>query len=368
MSRFAPIAISAIRVQAAAAGLALFALAGCGSRPPSAAPGDFSIIRQYGWDCDVADPQAAWSPNDYRVAARSANGFIIVQDETGQKPAETYRSVERRESHFLAWINPDQVVFGPDRNADKLADGRVVAVPEGLTVVTIGRAPQQRQLTKLGYHPRVGQGHIFAQAEDRLLRIDETGAIEEFGRGFLPEPQRVGDGVAWQETPVLSDDWWTGKPVRSNLIIRWKSGRADQLPAGVQPCWSADGGLAATTLRADPQPGQYWWKAGSDVVFIAGPGRPAVLVARDARDPAPHPTQPVIAVSTNEGKVALVSRDGAQRVDIADGCNPHWSWDGTRLLIEQAPPETPPLPTMPGARGRNHLTVLVLAVKAVLKQ
>jgi hypothetical protein len=351
----------------AVAALAL-ASSSCEHRAPPAAPADFSVIRDYGWDTDVAEPQAAWSPNDYRVLSRSADGFVVLRDESGQRPVDSYKSVERRETHFPAWINGEQVVFGADRNADKLPDGTVVPVPDGLTLVELGAKPVQKQLAKIGFHPRVGRGAVYAQSEDRMLIIDEQGGVGEFGRGFYPEPQRDGDGIAWQETPVISEDWWTGKPVRANLIVRWREKKVDTIPSAIQPRWSADGGIAATVLRGDPPSAKRWWKAGSDVVWIAGPGQAPVIVAYDARDPAPHPTQPVIAVATNAGKILLVSRDGKQRAELGDGCNPQWSWDGTRLLVEQVPNDEPPLPTRHGDQGHNHLTVHVVAVKAPLKQ
>jgi hypothetical protein len=353
------------------------AMAGCGTRPQVVAPTDFSIIREYHLDADVVDAQPAWSPIDYRVLARSSNGFVLLQGDDGPHAGDRYRSIEGRESHFPAWINAKQVVFGPSRNADVAADGRVMPTTQGLTVVTLGRDPSQRQISKNGYRPRIGQGRIFAQFEDHILVIDERGGIEDFGRGFFAEPQRVGEGVAWQETPVCEPDYWTGKPVRSNLIIRWHPGVVDQVTAGLQPAWTADGALAATVVRADPAPGRPWWKSGTDVIFMSHPGAVPLIIAHDARDAAPCPTQPVIAVSTNAGRVALVSRDGTTSVELCDGSHPQWSHDGTRLLVEPAPEDAPSgkLPTTRAqvpAEGeaatpsslKERMTVYVLAVKA----
>jgi hypothetical protein len=258
-------------------------------------------------------------------------------------------------------------------------------VVDGLTLVTLGSKPLRRQLCKLGFHPRVGDGLIYAQSEDRILTIAETGQTDEFGRGFYAEPQRQGPGVAWQETPVFETDWWTGRPQRSALVIRWRPGKVDQLLGGVQPRWSASGSLVATVLRADPQPGVSWWRAGTDVVFIGSGGQPPLIIAHDARDGSPHPSQPVVAVATNDGRVILVSSDGSQRIDIGPGCNPQWSFDGSRLMVEDAPSEPVPTPpasavaaptlidreqnvisavnTTPVAGPKNHLTVYVLGIR-----
>lgn len=348
---------------------ALAALAACGTRDPVATPADVSIIRSYGWTPEVADPQPAWSPNDHRVAVRAANGLAILGGDDGVRAPEVYRSTERRETHGLAWINPEQVVFGPSRHVEKLPDGRVVPLVEGLTMVTLGSTPVRRQLTRLGFRPRVGPGRIFAQAEDKILSITEDGGIEEFGPGFFAEPQREGGAIAWQETPITETDHWTGRDGPGALVVRWKPGTADQLPRGVQPRWCHDGSLAATVVRATPPAAEPWWRIGTDVVRLAGPGATPVVVARDARDPAPHPTQPIIAVTGADGGAWLVSHDGTSSVRIADGCRPQWSFDGLRLLVEpaEAPaptmtPTTAPRGDAPAA-GARRITVHVLAIK-----
>jgi hypothetical protein len=123
----------------------------------------------------------------------------------------------------------------------------------------------------------------------------------------------------------------------------------------VQPRWSSNGGLAATILRADPVPGISWWKAGTDVVYISGPGKPPVVICADARDPAPDPVQPLSAVATTAGTVLVLSENGKERFEVGPGCNPQWSSDGTRLAVEDAPTEQP--------KSTNHITVFVLAIR-----
>ncbi|MBA2479362.1 MAG: hypothetical protein H0V44_01770 [Planctomycetes bacterium] len=312
------------------------AIAGCASRA-QVAPKDFEVIRSYGFDAGV-DPQPSWSPESYRIVARDAGGFVVLQEVDGNKGRQKFTSSEKRETHHPVWINEQEVVFGPKANAERVPDGRVVPASDGLTVVTIGGLkPEQKLLTKVGYRPRVGQAHVFAQVEDRMDKIDEHGDIEDFGQGFFAEPQWTGEGVCWQETPVTEPDWWTGKPVRSNLVIRWNWRRTDVVPGGIQPRWTYDGGVVATVLRAEPGPGAAWDQGGTDVVFVGGPRQAPVVIARDAREPAPHPTKSVIAVATADNRIVLVSRDGSQRADIAAGRRPQWSFDGTRLLVEHVP-------------------------------
>ncbi len=345
----------------------LLLMSGCFGRQaagpvvPPAKPADVSIIRSYGWDVDCDDPQAAWGPSDYQVLARSSRGFVIYTSEDATTSAQQYRSLERRESWYPAWVNAGQVVFGPQQNVERLDDGRVVPLVEGLTLVDLGAKPVNKQLCSVGFRPRVGSGFILAQSEDRILRIDEQGQVSEFGRGFYGEPQRGGEGVAWQETPVFETDWWTGQPVRSNLDIRWHPGQVDLLHGGVQPAWCANGALVATVLHGDPVPGRPWWIGGSDVELVPGPGKPARLIAPDARDGAPHPKEPLVAVTTRDDQIALVSSDGTLHSILCDGCCPHWSADGMRLLVQSHPASA--MPAAPGASGRNHLTVYVLSMR-----
>ncbi len=337
------------------------AASSCSERP-SAGPEAFESIRQYGWDVPVGEPEAAWSPVSDRVVSRAQGGFLVLSEDTGSHAQQKFTSNENRETRFPAWINEDQVVFGPGKNAEKLSDGRVISSPEGLTVVTLGKNPLQKQLAKFGYRPRVGQKHVFAQVGDKIVGIDELGDAREFGIGFFAEPEAAGPGMAWQETPVYEEDFWTGKPVRSNLVIRWRPGQIDQIPGAVQPRWTSDGALTATVLRGDPQLQHAWWDAGTDVVLIPGRGKAPVIIAHDARDPAPHPIQPVVAVTTSDGKIALVSRDGAHRVEIAEGRHPAWNHDGTRLMIEENAGPTPLPTTIAKPKSGARLTVLVFAI------
>jgi hypothetical protein len=334
-------------------------MVGCTHARPVAvvtvSPKDFSITRTYGWDTDVPDPQAAWSPDDYRLVARDPGGFVILSGNDGNNPPDVYRSTENRQSYSPAWMDNNHILFGPQKNVEKLTDGRVVPASQGLTEVAIGATPSQKQYSSIGFRPRIGPNAIYVQSADRILTIDAAGTAQEFGLGFYAEPQRTGEGIAWQETPIFETDWWTGKPIRSPLVVHWHHNAVDLISSAVQPHWTSDGGLAATMLHADPVPGVSWWKAGTDVVYIAGPGKPPVMILADARDPSPDPVQPLIAVSTLQGTVAVLTEDGKERFDIGPGANPQWSYDGSRLAVEDPPGET--------LKSTNHLTVYVLAIR-----
>ena len=347
-------------------GLTALTVAGCHPAPRAQAattPADFSIIRSYGWDTEVVDPQPQWSPDDYRLVVRDSGGFEILSGDDGSTPPDVYRSVEGRDTYFPIWLDSDHVLFGPSHNVERLTDGRVVPDVQGLTRVLIGSRPENKQFASVGYHPRLGHGKIFAQSEDHIVTIDALGHDEEFGPGFYAQPEAgrkgdadgSGEGVAWQETPVFETDWWTGKPVRSDLVIHWPKGQVDLLLAGVQPAWSGHGGLAATVLRADPVPGVSWWKAGTDVVYIAHPGAAPVTICHDAREPACDPRLPIIAVTTTAGEVLLCSQDGTQSKDLGPGSNPVWSFDGERLAVLD--------PVSDAARHGNHITIYVLSTR-----
>ncbi len=353
--------------------------------PPPLAPLDpsaLTLIRSYGWSTSVADPQASWAPGDNRVLARASSGCEVFVGNDGDSPSELYHSVERRPSWDPAWVNANQVVFGPRDNVQRLDDGRVVPTVDGLTLLSLGADPKPMPLTKLGFRPRVADNGMYVQSEDRILAIDIAGTVTEFGRGFFAEPQRGGPGIAWQETPVTETDWWTGRAIRSDLDVRWRPGSVDLIHAAVEPRWCADGGILATVLRADPPANGPWWKAGTDVVYLAGPGKAPRVVAHDARDASPHPTRALVAVASATGRVLLIARDGSKSVDFCAGCHPRWNFDGTRLLVQDRPSEPPAAaPGMPGSEGGadasanvitaaagggapNHLTVYVFTLAA----
>jgi hypothetical protein len=321
---------------------AAFILSNCGQPPRAVTADDFQILRSYGWDSTVDEPMATWNPESYQVLARSAGGFVLLEEGSGKQ--QYFASQTKHDTAFPAWVNGYQFVFGPRHNVQKLSDGQVVATNEGLYVVTVykslsGKAlpDAPNELTKYGYRPRMWGDKIVFASEERIFVSDSYGKMEEFGLGFMPEPQRRGYGITWQERPVIEKDYWSGAEVkRGNLYIRWKKGTTTTLANAVEARWTHNGGVLATVLRQDPLPGQPWWSGGTDVYFVANAKSLPVLVASDARSADPHPNLPVCAVVGATGAIHVCAYDGSFRRQIADkGERPQWSYDGRRLMSEE---------------------------------
>jgi hypothetical protein len=240
-----------------------------------------------------------------------------------------------------------------------IADGRVVPTNEGLFVVSLNLTTSGKSvpdapeiLTKYGYRPRVWGQKIVASSEDRIYVVDPYGNMQEFGPGFMPEPQRHGEGMTWQERPVLEKDYWTGiDGKRGKLYIRWRKGTTTVLDNAIEARWTHNGGVIATVLRQDPLPGQPWWSVGTDIYYVANATTNPMLVAADARSPAPHPNLAVCAAVGHSGAVFVCSYDGSFRHQLASkGEHPAWSYDGRRLLTEE---------TIDGKADAKYLSVLV---------
>jgi len=326
-------------VRPAVAAIALataLVLTGCQERLV-VGPREFRELRTYGWDATVPDPEAEWAPYSNLVLARAANGFALLDE--GSNRQQYFGSQERRDMRHAAWINSDQFVFGPQTSVIKTEDGRVVPAAEGLVVVTLNadRSVDNKVLSKTGTRPRPWKERIVAQVGDQVTLFDSKGRSEEFAPGFCPVPQTNGDGLAWQETPVLEPDLWTTRPQRGALIVRWDAKHVDTIPSAITPAWTAAGGLCAVVLRADPTDPQRWWKGGSDVVHLAAPGAKPVVLFKDAHAVAPHPIHPVAAITDNAGVLHLVDLSGQQKPVIlaAQGDRPRWNTDGTRLLVQE---------------------------------
>jgi hypothetical protein len=342
--------------------VALALLGGCGQPPRRFTADDFQILRTYGWDSTVVDPQATWNPESYQVLSRSAGGFVLLEEGAGRQ--QYFASRGKHETAYPVWISARQFAFGPRENVLVTGDGRVVPTSEGLSVVTLAEtitgkdAPlPPKNLTTYGYRPKVWGRNLVAASEDRIYVVDPFGTIAEFGPGFMPEPQRTGEGIAWQDRPVIETDHWTGADSkRGNLIIRWRPGVTTTVPNAVEARWTAGGGVLMTVLRHEPVPGQPWWSGGTDVYHVAGPKAAPVLVAADARSGAPHPALPVCAAVGRSGAVVICDYQGSFRHQIAPaGEAPAWSHDGRRLMIEE------PVEGRPQAR---YLHVLVFKTVA----
>lgn len=343
-----------------AAVAALVFVSGCDQPRPSAGTSDFQVLRDYGFDATTADPQAQWNPEGYQLIARSPGGFVLLEEGGGQQ--NYFRSVAKHETGHPVWINRRQFAFGPMLHVLTTEDGRVVPTTEGLSVVTLtdslaakNQPAPPKVLTNQGYRPRVWGDHLVAQSEDKIIEVDQFGTITEFGPGFFAEPQRDGEGICWQERPVTETDHWTGSDSRrGKLFIRWRKGVITVLENALEARWTADGGVVATVMRSDPPPGQSWWRGGTDIYYVAGPKTPPVLVAADARTPAPHPNEGVCAATGKSGALVLCSYDGRFRRQIAEqGDRSSWSHDGARLMSEEP---------IPGKRDAVRLQVRVFKV------
>ncbi len=332
----------------ALAALAAAGGAGCSrSTKVQVAPADLILVRTYGFDSTVADPQPAWSPTGNRIVVRAAGGFALLEEGVGKQ--DYFTATTQKDCYHPAWIDARRFVHGPASNILALADGRVVPTTEGITLVTIPEhlQPERKALANWGYRPRVGDfgrgrsRSVVVQVVDKIVVLDpDTGESTDFADGFYAEPQPDGPGIAWQETPVFEEDRWTAKNQRrGRLVVRWKPGVTSTVMGGVQPRWTSDGGVVCTVMRDEPGPKADWWSKGTDVVFVAGPDAEPVVIAKDARDPAPHPRWTITAVTRSSGGLGLAGRSGgvlaladlnAQTADI--GTQPAWNADGLRLV------------------------------------
>ncbi len=337
---------------------------GCATRT-TLDPDGVSVIRTYQFSSTVADPQPAWNPANYQVVVRSLGGFGLMQE--GQGRQEYFESRENRPTFYPVWLNRDQFVFGPQRNVSSVSDGRVVAATDGLTIVAVvdnglKSSVERAPFAATGYRPRVGGMSVYAQVEDKMIVVNRDGRTSDAGEGFYPEPQSIGEGICWQETPVFEIDRWTGKPPRGRLFIRWSPGQVTEIPGGCEARWTPQGGVVCTVLRGDPGPTE-WWSGGTDVVFIENGASAARLIAKDARSPAPHPREPLVAVADAANGVRLVSLrepQASERLLTATGSGPRWSFDGLRLMTIESRSSNP------GATGAANTGANANDVPAVM--
>lgn len=339
----------------------LAVLSGCAQPPRQMTADDFKVLRTYGFDTTVPEPQATWNPETYQLLARSIGGFSILDEGAGLQQRFAHQANEaKHETANPVWISRLQFAFGPKDNVITTVDERVVPTSEGISVVTLlesvtgKNAPLPRKsLTKFGYRPRVWGRNLVATSENRIYVVNPFGEISEFGPGFMPEPQRMGVGITWQERPVMEVDHWTGSDTRrGNLWIRWRTGVTTTLANGVEARWTAEGGVLYTVMRAEPLPGQPWWSGGTDIYYIANAKANPVLVAVDARSGSPHPKERICAAVGRSGALILCGFDGNFRHQLKDkGDFPEWSHDGRRLVAEE--------PGVDGQSERRWLQVYV---------
>jgi hypothetical protein len=319
-------------------------LAGCGgtgaARPQAPAPLPLSALvplRTLTWAIETDEPQPAWHPSANRVVvANQGGGFTILED--GRPPAD-FGADDKRYFGHPRWIDGERIVFGARDNVVRTGEGRVVPSADGLTEITVGATvTDRRQLWTGGWRPRVGPDAVWTQFADMIVRVPFSGDAEEFGPGFLPEPQADGPGVCWQETPITTPDLWTQHTGAGALVVRWKPGVVTTYPRCLQARWVAGGGgLVVTRLKGEPPtPAQGpWWKPGTEVLHIAGPEAAPRLVLDDARDPDPNPAFALVAARSAQGPIQVATLDGSDATAVAEaGERPLWNCDGTRLLYQ----------------------------------
>lgn len=319
--------------------LLLLLVAGCGSRKPGpAGPGSFVPVRDYSWETTVAEPQAEWAPDDYRVLTRSYKGLTILREGAGNQ--SPYRSNDGTEVWEPRWVNPRQFSYGPDPVPRRDDTGLYVPPNYGLKVgnVTGERLQGVSKLTDAGCRPRSWKQDriVFSRAE-RILSVTPSGKVEDIDVGFMPEPQPFGEGLAYQTVPIVHEDMWTGRQPPGEMVVRWGTGRVQTVPACLEARWTTWGGLVCTQLAgALPAQGP-WWKAGTRVLHLPGPGQEPVVLGEGLRSPDPSPAQGVIAAVDAIGQVVLVALDGSQQQQVlcVQGDRPRWSHDGMRLMVQE---------------------------------
>ncbi len=306
-------------------------------------------IRTYGWSASVVDPAPDWNPSTNVLVARSIGGFSLLEE--GGRGERAFDSDDRRESHTPIWLNRDQFVFGPARNAIPAADGTISTPSDGLTVATINAVgkPARTKLSDRGFRPRrAGDSSICAQDGNLIIFIDAQGQIGEFGEGFDPEPQPDGPGLCWRDRPAFDTDFWTGRRDLGTMFVRWSRGQVDNLGNAVQAAWTRHGGVIATVLEGTAPAGSPWWSAGTHLVHSAGPGAPVLELRAQARDPAPHPLIDLLAWTDRDGGVWIGSMrpDGWSERIAESGWRPRWNPDGMRLCYLESPKEGSQIPAI----------------------
>jgi hypothetical protein len=321
-------------------------LAGCGERV--VLESELKAIRSYSWPATVVDPAPDWNPASYVLVARSEGGFSLLEE--GGLGERRFASENRRESNLPRWINAEQFVFGPAYNARRAPDGTVSTPSDGLTVVTLtDGSPQRVPLSDRGFRPQPsGGGRIVAQEANRILFIDSHGHIEEFGEGFDTEAQRDGPGLCWRDTPAFEPDWWTGRRGHGVMHVRWRPGKVDDVPGGMQAAWTRHGEVLCTVQDAPPADGQPWWSGGTSLLLMPGPGLAPVPGRTGARDPAPHPLADLMAWTGADGGIWMgtIRPDGWSERIAVSGSQPRWSYDGLRLCWLGTPANGSQLPTI----------------------
>ena len=111
----------------------LAVLSGCAQPPRQMTADDFKVLRTYGFDTTVPEPQATWNPETYQLLARSIGGFSILDEGAGLQQRFAHQANEaKHETANPVWISRLQFAFGPKDNVITTVDERVVPTSEGI--------------------------------------------------------------------------------------------------------------------------------------------------------------------------------------------------------------------------------------------
>jgi len=332
-----------------AALLALLVLAvGCsrkgGGESPGPSPADMArvpvselkVVRSYGWDATVEDPQPAWNPETYEVVARSAQGIAVLQE--GRDRQRYFKAESGRDYHDPQWLTRTRLLLSPPSAIERDDDGRPILPSDGLDVVEVTRQGLKNldTLVERGYRaqPWRGREGMVAQWGEEILLVGAEGEAELFEMGFDPAPQPGGTGFAWRDRPLHREDLWSGREGVGDLFVRWDDGQVTTIHLGAQPSWTAGGGIVATVLGGELSEEHPFGGNGAQVVHLAGPDAEFSVVMAGAHSPAAHPKADLVALRDHEGGLRITNLDGVEELVVSEGPGgpPLWSADGRRLL------------------------------------
>ena len=306
--------------------------------PGSAGPQDFIPVRNHGWLTGLQEPQADWHPDSRQIVSRARNGLALYRE--GQQNARVFTYEDGRQPWDPYWLNHREIVFGPRPEVSRDDQSRIVLPRDGLMITTQNSdrsLGEPRPLSDIGYRPRPwpGQG-ILASAGDAIHLFSPRGQRRLYEAGFDPQPDPLGPALAWRDTPATGADFWTGIEGHGSYLVRWGPGQVSQVSGGMEAAWAPWGGIFITVIPAEADKAA-WRQGPTSLVYLSGPDAVPQQIAEDVHSPHVHPSQPVVAVVSRDGRVLIIGMDGSQGPrGVSDaGTRPRWSPDGTRLLYEE---------------------------------
>lgn len=307
---------------------------GCGGRSGGSSgditPDDLILTRSYVWSVPVQPAQPAWHPERLQLVTRGASAIQLFEE--GDPNPIRMRVGTQNELFDPVWADADHVVFGPRTTIERGEDGRLVIPSAGVWQVRVRMdgIEDPERISDVGYRPRVWGDDILVAQEDQLL-IADGDTPELYDNGFEAMPDPAGERLAFHTRPLRSVDWWTGIQGPGELVIRWGDEVVDVIPGGIEAAWCPWGGIVVTVSDSVPTGDEQ-----TQLVYIAEPGAEPVVLGSDLREPAPHPTQPVIAAVFGDDEIVFLGIDRSRmRRTEWRGRRPQWHPRGLRLLTEQ---------------------------------